>query len=221
MQTEQSPEYEQQPDIEIQPGLDPSSSINETEEQCPKACTRDYTPVCGSDNVTYGNLCGLENAVCLSPDRNITLVGEGECPALNKCPTMCPQIYAPVCANNGVTYTNNCSFTAEQCRLSDSALQINYEGKCLEDIIDTTLPPDYGTLQSQCTDYDFECNDGSCISLGYQCNGQEECSQGEDELGCPDRFTCNDGKSIDIMQVCDKFAKLVQYMYLLGNFVKC
>ena len=48
--------------------------------QCPIACSLIYEPVCGPDQVTYGNPCLLQNAFCDSP--GITGV-PGECGKYN------------------------------------------------------------------------------------------------------------------------------------------
>lgn len=44
-----------------------------TPGNCNLGCPGNYDPVCGSDGVTYPNLCALEVADCLS-DEDITLV---------------------------------------------------------------------------------------------------------------------------------------------------
>ena len=53
-----------------------SENITCTEEQkAAEICTADYTPVCGNDNVTYGNAC----AACSS--KSIEWYKMGECNA--------------------------------------------------------------------------------------------------------------------------------------------
>lgn len=43
---------------------------------------------------------------------------------------ICPAVYAPVCASNGVTYDSKCHFHCAQIRRSD--LKIIFKGKCNE-----------------------------------------------------------------------------------------
>lgn len=47
-------------------------------DDCPKLCTADYRPVCGTNGQTYSNMCGLHSATeCDNPC--ITLKHEGPC----------------------------------------------------------------------------------------------------------------------------------------------
>ncbi|KAG0348847.1 hypothetical protein BG004_003994 [Podila humilis] len=52
-------------------------------ECCPKACTMDYKPVCGTsasgDKQVFGNACSLELHNCQNPDNLFTGFKEGEC----------------------------------------------------------------------------------------------------------------------------------------------
>ena len=56
-----------------------------------------------------------------------------------------------------------------------------------------------------CSNYEFECIDGSCIPIDQQCDGNSECPDGSDELMCNDVFTCNNGTELDQSRRCDNF----------------
>ncbi|OWZ24126.1 hypothetical protein PHMEG_000882 [Phytophthora megakarya] len=42
-----------------------------------RVCTKEFQPLCGSDEVTYGNKCLFQNAKCCNS--TLTLAFEGEC----------------------------------------------------------------------------------------------------------------------------------------------
>ncbi|MCH6548574.1 MAG: hypothetical protein IH812_01935 [Proteobacteria bacterium] len=73
-----------------------------------------YVPVCGFDELTYGNACQAERngarirhaGLCNSQGRN------------------CPRVYQPVCARDGNTYSN-------VCRMENAGQELAYAGKCL------------------------------------------------------------------------------------------
>jgi len=46
--------------------------------QCNQACQMNWTPLCGTDGVTYGNSCQLESAAC-NKKTSILVAHAGEC----------------------------------------------------------------------------------------------------------------------------------------------
>ena len=46
--------------------------------RCKKSCSRTYTPLCGTDGVTYDNLCQYSNARCDNKALKISFKGKCE-----------------------------------------------------------------------------------------------------------------------------------------------
>ncbi|KAG7389503.1 Basement membrane-specific heparan sulfate proteoglycan core protein [Phytophthora boehmeriae] len=127
-------------------------------------CERVYDPICGSDGITYANMCLLEYAACRHP--GIRLFGEGKCPphmqairgvsnpsssnnnyAEDACiPGPCPYTYAPVCGSDGLTHDNLCLFANARCEHPQHALNVVHDGEC---DADTELTCETMTCQSQ------------------------------------------------------------------------
>ncbi|KAJ8715241.1 hypothetical protein PYW08_005222 [Mythimna loreyi] len=97
----------------------------------PCTCTRNYTPICGSDGETYSNQCLLDCAN-YNNHKDIVAVKDGPCegfqPVVVEC--VCPFNYLPVCGTDGTTYSNQCSLNCQKQRSAD--LEVKHNGPCVE-----------------------------------------------------------------------------------------
>ena len=53
---------------------------------------------------------------------------------------------------------------------------------------------------TDCGSYQFQCASGDCVNANYKCDGDRDCNDGSDELGCPcdnNEFRCaSDGRCL-------------------------
>ncbi|XP_071826250.1 double-headed protease inhibitor, submandibular gland-like [Apostichopus japonicus] len=99
---------------------------------CFQSCFSMFQPVCGTDGLTYGNQCELENAKeCVYSA--IKLAHDGECTdssSTSACPQFCTRDYRPVCGSDGETYSNYCVLLRERCQTKDTSLVRANDGSC-------------------------------------------------------------------------------------------
>lgn len=105
-------------------GTNSNKIDNRINSGIPCGCQSQYTPVCGSDNQTYGNEC---LARCNKIER---LKHNGECKNCN-----CSTNYEPVCTSDSETYPNSCT---AQCNgkkiVSQGVCYIDPACKCTAEI---------------------------------------------------------------------------------------
>jgi len=158
-------------------------SLGVSTEDCPHHCPPVHSPVCGTDDQNYENVCRLLQSSCLRGQPELQLRHVGKCGVPEPCPLFCPgqlQGELPFCGDNLVTYPSMCHVQAEICRGTGP----NYvrEGDCqqlrtlIQKALNTGSPlsPDDVNCQRICTQiYQPVCgSDGQ--TYGNKCNLEKE-----------------------------------------------
>ncbi|XP_070533559.1 uncharacterized protein [Ptychodera flava] len=116
--------------------------------------------------------------------------------------------WVPQCTRDG-------EFTEIQCmtnvRMERECWCVNERGEFLEyaTVTDDEVPNcNNGT--SKCSILEFDCQNGLCIPFLFTCDGDNDCSNGLDELNCNacllleyNSYTCSNGSCVSFGKVCD------------------
>ena len=158
---------------------------NEKDEPaCIQPCEKVFSPVCGSDKISYGNMCLLNNAMC--SDTSLQLAYNGPCEEEILRAEVCKRTEFTCAGDRScISYIKRCDGRND---CNDGSDEMGCEGKCSR--------------------VQFRCEDLGCIEFGARCDGKFDCSDNSDELDCPlpckqDQFTCNDGTCIALAHRCD------------------
>ncbi|XP_054715536.1 agrin-like [Uloborus diversus] len=148
---------------------------------CPKTCIKVESLVCGTDEITYLNECEMRVEACRKA-QYVMVVSKGPCNLCQNvhckygarceegrcvCPTDCPHVSETVCANDGVTYRNECEMRHAAC-LHDQELNMLFYGECDE----------VGETQDEGSGAETDCEERTCKYGGtceYNIEGMPYC----------------------------------------------
>ncbi|XP_067672703.1 uncharacterized protein [Haliotis asinina] len=138
---------------------------------CQDNCASDYSPVCGSDGVTYSNACKLQLAACQNMRLGLVSVREissGPCTHVmggqSSCDQICDEqeVRSPICASNGIVYDNQCRFNLARCDAAQNGSTlyiVSYNDSC-----PVPIEPDCEKYSYNTTDLALEGPVGSDIT---------------------------------------------------------
>lgn len=97
-----------------------------TKNLCHLVCVDAENIVCGTDGISYRNVCTLRKINCAN--QSVRVFHYGICG--NGCQFECPEDdFRMVCGNDGITYRNECNLYRTACTL-DKPIYVQYFGKC-------------------------------------------------------------------------------------------